>query len=347
MARYNLNITVLKAPLSNVSNSTKVHICFLDASFYHAFAYVIIFVVSMFGNSMTVAVIIKGKLVSKNAHLFLLNMAIADLVVTVVYMPRMVVMMLYGNSWLVTGTFGLVLCRTVPFLHHLAILVPVFTILGATFDRFCAMVFPLRNIMTRTVTRIIVVATWLVSAILRSPYLVTPILKPAIGAYQCVSSLGTLFGILLHVYAKLLLSVYCSSLFITIVLYSITIFKLRRSKSIGASNDAVQVRKEKASIKLFKLFIAVTICFICCWFVYFFADIFWNRPFPCELKFFRFFLAHSNSAINPCLLAVFNDRYRNAYKQIWMKIISLCTKCNSQQSPSSSPSVDETVVTPF
>ncbi|KAK3733125.1 hypothetical protein QZH41_003235 [Actinostola sp. cb2023] len=191
---------------------------------------------------MTVAVIMKEKLARRNPHLFLLNMAIADLIVTVVYMPRMVVMMLYGNIWLVTGTFGLVLCHAVPFLHHLAILVSVFIILGATIDRFCAMVFPLRNIMTRTVTRIIVVATWLLSAILRSPYLIRPILVQRGASFRCFSNIQRVFGKAKQVYYDVLVWLYCISLVVTIVLYSITVIKLRKTKAIdvGVANDTAQ-----------------------------------------------------------------------------------------------------------
>ncbi|KAK3733124.1 hypothetical protein QZH41_003233 [Actinostola sp. cb2023] len=325
MAQYNLNITVLQAPLSNVSNSTKGNFCFSDASFYHVFAYVIIFVLSLFGNSMTVAVIIKEKLVRKNAHLFLLNMAIADLIVTVVYMPRMVVMMLYGNIWLVTGTFGLVLCRVVPFLHHLAILVSVFTILGATIDRFCAMVFPLRNIMTRTVTRIIVVATWLLSATLRSPYFITPILKSEF----CNTNFKALFGGYVQIYTRTLLCIYCSSLVLTVVLYTILIIKLKRSKPPGACSNAAQARKEKASRKLLHMLLVITVCFILCWFVYFFAFDIFKRPLDCSIRFVRLFLAHCNSAINPCVLVVFNSRYRNGYKHCFSKVFPSC-KVNSE-----------------
>jgi hypothetical protein len=193
---------------------------------------------------MTIAVVTRGRLSRKNVHLFLVNMAVADLVVTVVYMPRMVVMMLYGNSWLITGTFGLILCRAVPFLHHLAIMVSVFTILGATFDRFCAMVFPLRKIMTRCAGKATVVIIWLLSAALRSPYLITPKLKQIGTELQCQSNHENLFGKHLKIYVNFLLAVYCASLVTTILLYSITILKLKRRNASGHCNEASQAKRD-------------------------------------------------------------------------------------------------------
>ena len=294
--------------------------CFQDASFVQVLAYVVILLVSLVGNSMTVIVVLRGRLHRKNVHLFLVNMAIADLVVTVVYMPRMVVMMLYGTSWLVTGTVGLILCRTVPFLHHMSILVCVFTILGATLDRFFAMVFPLRTIMTKTVGKTIVVCIWVISGILRLPYVISPELKKHAHGVYCNSNLKEIFGL----YHMSLLSMYCILLVTTIVLYSTTIFKLRGNNSAGLCNDAARAKRAQASKKLLNMLIVVLVCFVLCWFLYFFALIILPRPLSCLTMFLRFFLAHSNSALNPCILAVFNHCYRRGYKRLFYQIVHCC-----------------------
>ncbi|XP_031571114.1 neuropeptide SIFamide receptor-like [Actinia tenebrosa] len=303
---------------SSVNFTTSV-LCFGEGSFLKVLAYVIILLVSLAGNSMTIAVVFRGRLHRSNVHFFLLNMAIADLVVTVVYMPRMVVMMLYGNSWLVTGTFGLILCRTVPFLHHMSILVSVFTILGATLDRFFAMVFPLRNIVTRSIGKAMLVVIWLASAILRSPYVVTPVLKNIGSDIICSSNLQQFFGRHIELYYYFLLGLYCFSFFLIMLLYSVSILKLRRKKVVF--NNTAQARREQASKKLLNMLIVILVCFILCWFMYFFALSILPRPLSCETRFFRFFLAHSNSALNPCILAVFNRRYRIGYKSFLKQII--------------------------
>ncbi|XP_031571111.1 neuropeptide SIFamide receptor-like [Actinia tenebrosa] len=309
-------------PVFNLSiNASKANsLCFEDASVVRALAYVIILLVSLAGNSMTIAVVFRGRLHMKNVHLFLLNMAIADLVVTVVYMPRMVVMMLYGNSWLVTGTFGLILCRTVPFLHHMSILVSVFTILGATLDRFFAMVFPLRKIMTSCVGKTIVVCIWLVAGILRLPYAISAVLKNNGYYFSCSGNLKRIFGKHTELYHSVLLAIYCTLLVTTIVLYSVTILKLKGNDPPVLCNDAARAKRAQASKKLLNMLIVILVCFILCWFMYFFALSILPRPLSCETMFFRFFLAHSNSALNPCILAVFDFRYRRGYKTILNKI---------------------------
>lgn len=313
-----LNLTLVTR-LSNISfnrTSNTVAPCFNGISIPRVIGYAVLLLVSLAGNSLVVTVIVKNKLAKKNVHLLLLNMAVADLLVSVVYLSRMIVMMIYGDIWIITGEPGLILCRIVPFLHHLTILVSVLTILCATVDRFLAIVFPLRNILSLSVVKVIVVTTWLLSAILQSPYIFTAVLVPVAGGFfTCNVRFPILFGKAgTQVYHEFRLWWYCSSLVIIVILYTITIVKLKRSKHIGASSDIALARKQKASKKLLKLFLAVTACFICCWSLYFFADIFIDRPFPCNIYFIRFFLAHSNSALNPCVLILMDCQYRKGFK---------------------------------
>lgn len=59
--------------------------------------------------------------------------------------------------------------------------------------------------------------------------------------------------------------------------YATLIIKLKKSKVVGASTCTAQAKKQKASEKLLKLFFAVTICFVCCWALYFFGGFFYKK----------------------------------------------------------------------
>ena len=311
--------------LTNESRTLSKGGCFRKDVSFHILAYAAIFFISLIGNSMTVYTISKRQLVKKNPHLFLLNMAIADLLVTVVYMPRMVLMMLYGSEWLVRGKLGLALCRVVPFLHHVSILVSVMSILGVTVDRFCAMMFPLKRILSLKLARIVIVTTWLFSGLVRVPYLIAPKINlRKYGAYVCDSNFKALFGRYRQVYINSLLSMYCILLLLTCVLYIVLISKLHRTKVPSESANESQARKRKASRKLLNMLLVITVCFILCWFVYFFAFAMFKRPLACSIRFIRFFLAHLNSAINPIVLAIFNDQYRDSYTQLFSKCFLSC-----------------------
>lgn len=248
-----------------------------------------------------------------------MNMVIADLLITIVYFPRMIVKYSFGRWWFVEGTFGLILCRMVLFLHHATILVSVFLILGATVDRFCAIMFPLRNKMTRKVARNFLIATWLVAAVVRFQYLITPTLKPqgTTKLFLCASNLNSLFGSQYReVYDRILLSIYSTCLLTTIWLYTIVIIKLKKVQTPGISNITAITRKEHASKKLLKMMIAITFCFIVCWFCYFFAFDIFPRPRSCYVSLTRFLFAHANSALNPIILCFFEKRFRANFKRV-------------------------------
>lgn len=267
-----------------------------------------------------------GKLYRKNAHLFLLNMAIADLTITVIYMPRMIVMYGVGRWWYVKGTFGLILCRIVPFLHHVSILVSVLTILGATVDRFCAIMFPLRSIITRKVACGISIATWLGSAAVRFPYLITATLEPQGSYFVCNTNLIVLFGTDQRIYERALFSIYSACLLTTISLDIIVIIKLKRLKTPGTPNIRATARKNQASKKLLKMMIAITLCFILCWFVYFFAFDIFERPLNCYVRLVRFILAHANSALNPFIVLFFDVNFRVSFKKFSLRIFKFGRK---------------------
>ena len=78
-------------------------------------------------------------------------MAVANLVIITVYMPRLIPMFLIGAVWLVEGDLGYALCKMVSFLHHVAIIASVLTLLNWGLDTFFAVVFPLKNLFTTKV----------------------------------------------------------------------------------------------------------------------------------------------------------------------------------------------------
>ena len=84
-------------------------------------AYVVILVVSLLGNILIAAVILCNKKMKKPTNYFILNMAISDLVVPTMVISRLIVQLyLQPYEWLVTGVFGVVLCKIVFFLQNVS-----------------------------------------------------------------------------------------------------------------------------------------------------------------------------------------------------------------------------------
>ncbi|XP_028517564.1 neuropeptide SIFamide receptor-like [Exaiptasia diaphana] len=304
---------------SNTSSSSPL--CFVNERLVkripRVLAYLIIIIVSLLGNTMTVMVVKKGPTRRNCAHVFLANMSLADLVITVVYMPRMVIRMFYGSRWLLDGMAGLVSCRGVLFLHHTAILVAVFSIFLITLDRFCAMMFPLKRIMTKRSALGAICLSWILAGVLRLPFLMSSEVIPSKN-YKLVCSprFSQFFGEIVSVYRNGLGGVFWFFLALTIVLYIVIISHLFLKKSPGNTKGATNIR-QRAGRKLLKMLLCITSSYLVCWFLYFLGiPLFGTNDLPCEVIFIRFFLAHLNCALNPCLLACFDLTYRKGYRNI-------------------------------
>ena len=292
--------------------------------------YCMIIVVSIFGNSMTIAVVWRNKNMRKALDFFIVNLALTDLAITCVYMPRVIVMWLRGSVWLVEGVFGAILCKVVPFLHGISIIVSILTLMGLAVDRFVAVVYPLRQRITARTSKFIIAFTWILAATVRFPYLYSLklVYKAREDEFSCDANIKRAFGInqAREMYYTFLFIAFYGVPFVIITASYVKILEtLRRQQafredSAGQAKDSarskvVRETRDRASRKVLYMLLTVTAAFVFCWLPYFIAQIVFD-VIPCSLRFWRLFLAHSNSALNPCLYAVFNEKYRRGYRRM-------------------------------
>ena len=108
------------------------------------FAYCLIFVVSLVGNSIIRIVVYKTETLRKPINYFIVNMAMSDLLYAIFFIPWNVTELLM-DSWLVGGPLGQSLCKLLPFSAATSVLVSVQSLVLISVDRFGAMAFPLRS----------------------------------------------------------------------------------------------------------------------------------------------------------------------------------------------------------
>ena len=288
-------------------------------------AYCLIMVISTIGNSVIIAVVCRESNMRKLAvNIFIVNLAATDLTITLVYMPRAIVIWLQGTKWLVEGALGRVLCRTVPFVHGVSIVVSILTLLAMAVDRLFVIVFPFKQKVTVNASRFINASMWLLAISVRFPYLYSLKLKYIEGreGFVCSADLERAFDNkqAREIYYTFLLVVFYGFPFIVIIAsYVVIVVTLRRNKPLPGGRRRGRTGQEildRASRKVSNMLLTVTFAFLFCWLTYFVAQIVYN-PIPCSWRFWRLFLAHSNSALNPCLFAVFNERFRRAYKRLF------------------------------
>ena len=76
----------------------------------HVMTYCILVIVSLCGNSAIITVVWKVRRMRKTINFFIVNMCIADLLITL-YMPRSISVSFTGYRWLVGGILGRIFCK--------------------------------------------------------------------------------------------------------------------------------------------------------------------------------------------------------------------------------------------
>ena len=105
----NLNTTINETqPSSCSSNPTAEKIA-------KTFAYCLFFIVSLAGNTVIGIIVYKTKTMRKPINVFIVNMAMSDLLFPIFVIPPLT-LMLYTDSWLIGGSLGQAFCKLKAFL---------------------------------------------------------------------------------------------------------------------------------------------------------------------------------------------------------------------------------------
>ena len=291
-------------------------------------AYAVIFIVALSGNSFGLFVASKKSLFNSVTNLFIANMAVADLLLTVTAMPFSVTFFYLRDSWF-GGTLGTITCKAMHYAIRVSIAATVLTMTLISFDRFCVVFYPLRGKFFRK-PRIVSAIIWALSFILMTPtllfYKVTVI--PRENAYKRVCRgdawLSSHSRKIFHICLFSIL--YAFPLMVMAVLYVLICRKLWPRKIpenvSGKSRAVVEMSKRK----VVRLLIVIIIVFALCWLPSYVNHYFsfiqpeqWHK-LPAEVQYVFFWLAHANSAINPCLYILLNYNFRR-------RLVSMLVRC--------------------
>ena len=132
-----MNSTVNEPGCSSQLNSTAEKVG-------QTFAYCIILVLSLVGNSSIGIIVYRTQTMRKPTNYFVTNMAMSDLLYSIFFFPHKIALLYKGQSWLVGSGFGLAMCKLLPFLSDTSTIVSVQSLILIAVDRFGAVLFPLR-----------------------------------------------------------------------------------------------------------------------------------------------------------------------------------------------------------
>lgn len=128
--------------------------------------YAIIFLVSVIGNSLVCVVIARRRRMRTVTNFFVLNLAASDLAITCICIPFDIPVQESNYRW----PYGEFFCKLLYPLQTVAMFASIFTLTAVSLNRFWAILYPLRNQMTKKHAVVVIVIIWVVCILLTVPY---------------------------------------------------------------------------------------------------------------------------------------------------------------------------------
>ncbi|XP_071770567.1 neuropeptide Y receptor type 2 [Centroberyx gerrardi] len=302
----------------NLEDSTKL----VGVQVVLILAYSTIILFGVIGNSLVIYVVYKFKNLRTVTNFFIVNLAVADLLVNTLCLPFTLIYTLYGE-W----KFGQVLCFTLPCAQGMAVHVSTITLNIIALDRHRSIVYHLETKMSKYMCAAVIVVTWAVSALLASPLAIfreygTFDLSPDESIQVCTekwpgsSTNGSIYSI------SMLLLQYGLPLAINSFAYIRIWSKLKNQMSPGVRNDRHRRRK-----KTTKMLVTVVVVFAVSWLPFHAFQLAVDIDSSVlDMKDFKLLftafhvVAMCSTFVNPILYGWMNNNYRTAF-------LSVC-KCN-------------------
>uniref|UniRef100_UPI0037E88352 neuropeptide FF receptor 1 like 2 n=1 Tax=Semicossyphus pulcher TaxID=241346 RepID=UPI0037E88352 len=332
---------------SNVTNITFLpyyqHSVYVAASYI--LAYFFIFLLCMVGNILVCLIVLENRRMRTVTNLFILNLAISDLLVGIFCIPTTLV------DNLITGwPFSNTVCKMSGFVQGVSVSASVFTLVAIAVERFRCIVYPLQPKLTVLVAKAAIVLIWVLAMVIMCPAAVALIVEKVPFHYMVYNNDFNHTFPLYTCYENFsnpqMRKVYTAVLFAHIYLVPLTVITLMYG-SIGAklcstmvanrepqlANATVQVGGRRGGhpmisqkkIRVIKMLILVALLFMLSWLPLWTLlmmtdyagldrdqlDLLTSYIFP-----FAHWLAFANSSVNPIIYGYYNENFKRGFQAV-------------------------------
>lgn len=285
-------------------------------------SYAVLFPTALLGNIFIIRVVFRKKSMRTVTNFLIINMTVANLLVTCFTMPYSVMYVYITSQWF-GGWLGTICCKTVHFGYALSISASILALLALSIDRYYAVLRPLRPLSIIRKPKIVTSLIWFMSFVVMSPYLVQFKVKKSLGGtFHCVVS-WTPFNTMevLRVYfVNIFVALYSLPLLTMAVLYFLIAKALWKRKIPGIVTRSNRRAAENSKRKVVKMLIIVVVVFAVCWipahvmhFVSFFSS---HVAIPLIVELMSYWVCHLNSGLNPWLYIVLNENFRKGFRSL-------------------------------
>ncbi|XP_043068022.1 neuropeptide F receptor isoform X3 [Drosophila bipectinata] len=301
----------------------------VDSPWYHMLIsmYGVLIVFGALGNTLVVIAVVRKPIMRTARNLFILNLAISDLLLCLVTMP-LTLMEILSKYW----PFGScsILCKTIAMLQALCIFVSTISITAIAFDRYQVIVYPTRDSLQFVGAVTTLACIWALALLLASPLFIykelintdTPTLLQQIGFQDtipfCIEDWPSSNGRFYYSIFSL-----CVQYLVPILIVSVAYFgiynKLKSRITVVAVQAASAQRKVERGRRMKRtncLLISIAVIFGVSWlplnFFNLYADM--QQSPVTQNMLVKYAICHmigmSSACSNPLLYGWLNDNFR-------------------------------------
>ncbi|CAH2301449.1 neuropeptide FF receptor 2 [Pelobates cultripes] len=345
------NVSVTWFPRKNVNRTQNVeqNVTYVDYYLHHTpvaavfiISYLLIFILCMLGNGVVCFIVLSSKHMRTVTNLFILNLAVSDLLVGIFCMPTTLL-----DNIIAGWPFGNTVCKMSGMVQGISVSASVFTLVAIAVDRFRCIVYPFKQKLTISTAVVIIAVIWVLAIAIMCPTAVMSHVKEDKHFRVVLSGSNQTNPIqwcredwpnpqMRKIYTTVLFSnIYLAPLSLIVIMYArigITLFKSEiniENKNHQQQRHSVSRRKRK----VIKMLIIIALLFILSWLPLWtimmlsdYANLTEHQYQVINIYVYPFahWLAFFNSSINPIIYGFFNENFRRGFQAAFK--LQLCSE---------------------
>uniref|UniRef100_A0A8C8I6N6 Neuropeptide FF receptor 1 n=1 Tax=Oncorhynchus tshawytscha TaxID=74940 RepID=A0A8C8I6N6_ONCTS len=293
-------------------------------------AYLFIFLLCMVGNVLVCLIVLGNRRMRTVTNLFILNLAVSDLLVGIFCIPTTLVDNLI-TGWPFTNT----VCKLSGLVQGMSVAASVFTLVAIAVDRFRCIVYPFQPKLTLLVAKATIAMIWVLAVVIMCPSAAALTVEEVADHYMVYSQNYNMTYPLYSCYENFadpkMRKVYTTVLFAHIYLVPLTLITVMYGRigvklytSVVSSREPQDAISQK-KIKVIKMLIVVALLFMLSWLPLWTLmlltdygglgeeqlELLTGYIFP-----FAHWLAFSNSSVNPIIYGYFNENFKRGFQAV-------------------------------
>ncbi|XP_015360794.2 neuropeptide FF receptor 2 [Marmota marmota marmota] len=310
-------------------------------------SYFLIFFLCMVGNTVVCFIVMRNKHMHTVTNLFILNLAISDLLVGIFCMPITLL-----DNIIAGWPFGNTMCKISGLVQGISVAASVFTLVAIAVDRFQCVVHPFKPKLTIKTAFVIIVIIWVLAITIMSPSAVMLHVQEEKYYQVRINSQNKTSPVywcredwphqeMRKIYTTVLFTtIYLAPLSLIVIMYGrigISLFKSAVPHTGKQSQEQWHVVSKKKQ-KVIKMLLTVALLFILSWLPLWtlmmlsdYVDLSPNvlRIINIYIYPFAHWLAFCNSSVNPIIYGFFNENFRRGFQDAFQ--LQVCWKRGKPQ----------------